>query len=390
MAGLSQGGGVGLALANWMTDRRPAAGHLGHGRRPLRRLGQPRLHQRQGARELQPSVPHHVPERGAPRRPPAAHHADLRPAHRAQRRVGRRLRARAPAVVPAAGRGTGRGRHVPPLERVPDRRRGVPRRARAGRPHRVLELRQVPGHRATAAADWLQGLFTNRLPEGRADRARRRCSTRRGASSASSRSPASATTSSSCSARRPPRCTTPAGSSTTSRPTARSGSRCSRCRSSVCRSPVRMPRDVLQSVTAESLATADFPFMAFRQIDIGMIPAWVGRMTYSGDLGYEIWVRPRAPAGAVRPAVGGRAAVRHGAVRVPGADVDADGEEVRHLVPGVPADLHAARGRHGPLPASSTTTSSGAPRVEAEMATRAGAARSSTSRSTPTPTSPPT
>ncbi len=51
-------------------------------------------------------------------------------------------------------------------------------------------------------------------------------------------------------------------------------------------------RDVLQSVTVESLATADFPFMAFRQIDIGMIPAWVGRMTYSGDLGYEIWVAP--------------------------------------------------------------------------------------------------
>ena len=51
-------------------------------------------------------------------------------------------------------------------------------------------------------------------------------------------------------------------------------------------------RDVLQSVTVESLATADFPFMAFRRIDIGMIPAWVGRMTYTGDLGYEIWVAP--------------------------------------------------------------------------------------------------
>ncbi|MDQ3469148.1 MAG: glycine cleavage system protein T, partial [Actinomycetota bacterium] len=51
-------------------------------------------------------------------------------------------------------------------------------------------------------------------------------------------------------------------------------------------------RDVLQSVTAESLATADFPFMAFRRIDIGVVPAWVGRMTYTGDLGYEIWVAP--------------------------------------------------------------------------------------------------
>ena len=51
-------------------------------------------------------------------------------------------------------------------------------------------------------------------------------------------------------------------------------------------------RDVLQSVTAESLATADFPFMTFRRIDVGMIPAWVGRMTYTGDLGYELWVAP--------------------------------------------------------------------------------------------------
>ncbi len=50
--------------------------------------------------------------------------------------------------------------------------------------------------------------------------------------------------------------------------------------------------DVLQSLTAESLATADYPFMTFRRIDIGMIPARVGRMTYTGDLGYEIWVAP--------------------------------------------------------------------------------------------------
>lgn len=51
-------------------------------------------------------------------------------------------------------------------------------------------------------------------------------------------------------------------------------------------------RDVVQSVTATSLATADFGFMSFRRIDIGMIPAWVGRMTYTGDLGYELWVAP--------------------------------------------------------------------------------------------------
>ena len=36
MAGLSQGGGVGLSLANWMVQRRSRRRHLGHGRRSLR------------------------------------------------------------------------------------------------------------------------------------------------------------------------------------------------------------------------------------------------------------------------------------------------------------------------------------------------------------------
>ncbi len=124
MAGLSQGGGVGLSLANWMVDGDPRRRHLGHGRRPLRRLGDARLHQRQGARELLAPLPHHVPERRAAGGASAAHHADLRPPHRAQRGVGCRLRARAPAVVPGARRGADRERHVPSLQRVRTGRRG--------------------------------------------------------------------------------------------------------------------------------------------------------------------------------------------------------------------------------------------------------------------------
>ncbi len=104
MAGLSQGGGVGTG-ARHLDDRgRPRPRHLGHGRRPLRRLGHPRLHQRQGAGELQPPLPHHVPQRGAARRARPLH---TTPVHdrldRAQRGVGRRLRAGACAVVPAPG-----------------------------------------------------------------------------------------------------------------------------------------------------------------------------------------------------------------------------------------------------------------------------------------------
>ena len=51
-------------------------------------------------------------------------------------------------------------------------------------------------------------------------------------------------------------------------------------------------RDVLRKVTDIDLSSAAFRFMDFRQVDVGMIPARVGRLTYSGDLGYEIWVAP--------------------------------------------------------------------------------------------------
>ncbi len=51
-------------------------------------------------------------------------------------------------------------------------------------------------------------------------------------------------------------------------------------------------RDVLQKLTDTSLATKDFPFMAFRRTNIGMAPVWLSRMTYTGDLGYEMWMAP--------------------------------------------------------------------------------------------------
>ena len=38
-------------------------------------------------------------------------------------------------------------------------------------------------------------------------------------------------------------------------------------------------------------ATA-FRFMDFRRIEVGIIPALVGRINYSGELGYELWVAP--------------------------------------------------------------------------------------------------
>jgi len=49
-------------------------------------------------------------------------------------------------------------------------------------------------------------------------------------------------------------------------------------------------RELLQSIVGDDLSTAAFPFMSFRRMDVGTIPALVGRVSFTGDLGYEIWV----------------------------------------------------------------------------------------------------
>jgi dimethylglycine dehydrogenase len=51
-------------------------------------------------------------------------------------------------------------------------------------------------------------------------------------------------------------------------------------------------RDVLQSLTRFDVSNDNFRFMDFRRFDVAMVSCHVGRMTYSGDLGYEIWVSP--------------------------------------------------------------------------------------------------
>jgi dimethylglycine dehydrogenase len=51
-------------------------------------------------------------------------------------------------------------------------------------------------------------------------------------------------------------------------------------------------RDVLQALTDEDVSNAAFKFMDHRSMDIGNVPALINRVTYTGDLGYEIWVAP--------------------------------------------------------------------------------------------------
>jgi dimethylglycine dehydrogenase len=49
-------------------------------------------------------------------------------------------------------------------------------------------------------------------------------------------------------------------------------------------------RELLQSLTPTDLSNAAFPFLSFRRLEIGMIPALLGRISFTGELGYEIWV----------------------------------------------------------------------------------------------------
>ncbi|NDB24506.1 MAG: FAD-dependent oxidoreductase [Gammaproteobacteria bacterium] len=50
-------------------------------------------------------------------------------------------------------------------------------------------------------------------------------------------------------------------------------------------------RELLQSLVDEDLGTKAFPFMSFGAMDVGLVPALVGRLSFTGDLGYEIWVK---------------------------------------------------------------------------------------------------
>ena len=50
--------------------------------------------------------------------------------------------------------------------------------------------------------------------------------------------------------------------------------------------------DVLAALTDEDVSLGAFRFMDHREMVIGGVPAQVNRISYTGDLGYEIWVRP--------------------------------------------------------------------------------------------------
>ena len=51
-------------------------------------------------------------------------------------------------------------------------------------------------------------------------------------------------------------------------------------------------RKVLQKLTDHDVSADAFKFMDIAQMTLGMAPALVGRVSFTGDLGYEIWMKP--------------------------------------------------------------------------------------------------
>lgn len=49
-------------------------------------------------------------------------------------------------------------------------------------------------------------------------------------------------------------------------------------------------REVLAAITDDDVSNDHFRFMDIRETHLGMVPVIIGRVSYTGDLGYEIWV----------------------------------------------------------------------------------------------------
>ena len=98
-------------------------------------------------------------------------------------------------------------------------------------------------------------------------------------------------------------------------------------------------RELLQRLVRDELSSNATPFRSFRRMDVGMVPAFVGRVSFTGDLGYEIWVTSEYQRALYKllTEAGHDLGLRHFGGRA--LEFDAPREELRYLGAGIPADL---------------------------------------------------
>ena len=271
MAGLSQGGGVGLSLANWMVDGDPdddiwAMDVARYGDWATLAYTNAKVRENY-SRRFRITFPNEELPAARPLHTTPIY--DRLTAHNAVWGAGFGLEH--PLWFQEPGKEPIERRHVPPFQRV----RLVPRNrapcANASDSSRGVELRQVQGQwrrrRRMAAGPVHQPAAEDR-PHAADGDAQPAGPDRRRVLRVADRS----TTSSSCSVRRRPRCTIRVGSSTTCRPTSPDPFRGARAVDG--RPHRRRAARARRAAEAhqQSLANADFPFMSFRRVDIGMAP----------------------------------------------------------------------------------------------------------------------
>ena len=393
MAGLSQGGGVGLALATWMTS-----GDHGDSGMDIWAMDVARYGDYATLAYTNAKVQENYRRRFRITFPneelPAARPLLTTPIHDrlsdGQRGLGRVVRPGARALVPGT-RARRRSRRSRSAARTPGRRVAAEVaavRERVG----LTEISNYAKYRVTGpgAEAWLSSLLTARMPAARPDHAHGDAQRRRDASSASSRwrelgaeefylfgsLPAEVHHS------RWFRHHLPADGA--------SGSRSSGSGSSGLPSPGHGRATSWPRSPDTDLSTEAFRFMDVRRVDLGMVPAIVARIAYSGDLGYELWVAPEyqralferlMAAGAERTASGSSGSARScrcGSRRTTGRGSASTGRSTRH-----------SRAGSGGTSSSTTTSSGGRPtRPRSRPAGRSD--DSWRSSSTPIPTTRPT
>ena len=275
----------------------------------------------------------------------AAHHADLRPPEERESAVfGDSLGAGACALVRA-------GRRTEPVETVTFRRSNahgpVAGECRAVREAvgmiEIVQLRQIRGDGTLQAEAWLAHASspTACRPKGRivlvADAQSERQADRRfhggqepGRSGSTSSAPAL------------PRPITCAGLPPICRTGAFRHPPAGDWSSSASPLPGRKARDLHEPPDGRRpVGRSRSRSLPFRELELGLIPAKVGRISFTGDLGYEIWVRCDYQIALYDAHPRGRCRSWPEAVRCTRAQRAAAGEEFRHLGAGIPADLRA-------------------------------------------------
>ena len=54
-----------------------------------------------------------------------------------------------------------------------------------------------------------------------------------------------------------------------------------------------LARDVLASVTEGDVSNEAFPYLSARELRVGPAPVFAQRISWVGELGWELWVEPR-------------------------------------------------------------------------------------------------